>query len=74
MSLVCEMCLKSYNRGNLVKRLIGNRVARRTTRRQQPNLRSKRFIIDGKSIRLKICTSCLKKVSKENKAKVSVNA
>jgi ribosomal protein L28 len=74
MSLVCEMCLKSYNRGNLVKRLIGNRVARRTTRRQQPNLRSKRFIIDGKSIRLKICASCLKKVSKENKAKVAVNA
>jgi ribosomal protein L28 len=74
MSLVCEMCLKSYNRGNLVKRLIGNRVARRTTRRQQPNLRSKRFIIDGKSVRLKICASCLKKVSKEAKTKVKVTA
>jgi len=68
------MCLKSYNRGNLVKRLIGNRVARRTTRRQQPNLRSKRFIIDGKSVRLKICASCLKKVSKEAKTKVKVTA
>jgi ribosomal protein L28 len=74
MSLVCEMCLKSYNRGNLVKRLIGNRVARRTTRRQQPNLRSKRLLIDGKTIRLKICASCLKKVSKESKAKVVANA
>lgn len=74
MSLVCEMCLKSYNRGNLVKRLIGNRVARRTTRRQQPNLRSKRLIIDGKTVRLKICASCLKKVSKESKVKVSTTA
>lgn len=71
MSLVCEMCLKSYNRAKLVKRLIGNRVARRTTRRQQPNLRSKRFIIDGKMIRLKICTSCLKKINSETKAKVA---
>lgn len=67
MSLVCEMCLKSYNRGNLVKRLIGNRVARRTTRRQQPNLRSKRFLIDGKVIRMKVCASCLKRVNKDAK-------
>ena len=74
MSLVCEMCLKSYNRGNLVKRLIGNRVARRTTRRQQPNLRSKRFLIDGKSIRLKVCASCLKRVTKAPKEKVAVSA
>jgi len=74
MSLVCEMCLKSYNRGNLVKRLIGNRVARRTTRRQQPNLRSKRFLIGGKTVRLKICASCLKKVSKDTKVKVAANA
>lgn len=72
MSLVCEMCLKSYNRGNLVKRLIGNRVARRTTRRQQPNLRSKRLIVDGKSVRLKVCASCLKKISKDSKIKVAV--
>lgn len=74
MSLVCEMCLKSYNRGNLVKRLIGNRVARRTTRRQQPNLRSKRLIVDGKSVRLKVCASCLKKISKDSKIKVAVNS
>ena len=74
MSLVCEMCLKSYNRAKLVKRLIGNRVARRTTRRQQPNLRSKRFLIDGKTVRLKICASCLKKVSKEAKTKVAAKA
>jgi large subunit ribosomal protein L28 len=71
MSLVCEVCLKSYNRGNLVKRLIGNRVARRTTKRQQPNLRSKRLLIDGKTIKLKLCTSCLKKINKESKVKVT---
>jgi ribosomal protein L28 len=74
MSLVCEMCLKSYNRGNLVKRLIGNRVARRTTRRQQPNLRSKRLVIEGKIVRLKICASCLKKINKEAKTTVAVKA
>lgn len=68
MSLVCEMCLKSYNRGNLVKRLIGNRVARRTTRRQQPNLRSKRMMVDGKMVKFKLCTSCLKRINTEAKA------
>lgn len=71
MSLVCQMCLKSYNRGNLVKRLIGNRVARRTTRRQQPNLRSKRFVIEGQVVRMKICASCLKRINKDAKVKTA---
>jgi ribosomal protein L28 len=73
MSLVCEMCLKSYNRANLVKRLIGNRVARRTTRRQQPNLRSKRLNIDGQMVRVKLCASCLKRINSDAKAKVATN-
>jgi len=70
MSLVCEMCLKSYNRGNLVKRLIGNRVARRTTRRQQPNLRNKRIEVEGQMVRVKLCTSCLKKIKSDKKVSV----
>jgi ribosomal protein L28 len=74
MSLVCEMCLKSYNRGNLVKRLIGNRVARRTTRRQQPNLRNKRIEVEGKMVRVKLCTSCLKKIKSENKVETKVRS
>lgn len=72
MSLVCEMCLKSYNRGNLVKRLIGNRVARRTTRRQQPNLRNKRIEVEGKMVRVKLCTSCLKKIKSQTKVQAEV--
>ena len=71
MSLVCEMCSKSYNRANLVKRLIGNRVARRTTRRQQPNLRSKRFTIEGQTVRMKICASCLKRINKDAEVKAA---
>jgi ribosomal protein L28 len=65
---------KKMSRINLSDSLISfnfSLVARRTTKRQQPNLRSKRFNIDGRMIRLKICASCLKKINSETKAKVA---
>jgi ribosomal protein L28 len=70
MSKVCEVCLKSYQKANSVTRLIGNRVSGRSIKIQEPNLKVKRMIIDGKITSLKLCTSCLKRAKKEAVAKV----
>lgn len=73
MSRICDLCGKTYLRGNLVPRGIGNRVTRRTTRRQQPNLRSKKAVINGTPMRLKLCASCLKRLKKEGKLNQEVS-
>lgn len=65
MSRMCQICQKTAKKGNLVPRGIGKRVTRRTTRRQQPNLRTKRVEIDGRSVKLTLCASCLKKYKKD---------
>ncbi|MBI2414235.1 50S ribosomal protein L28 [candidate division WWE3 bacterium] len=68
MSRICELCSKTYQRGNLVPRGIGRRVTRRTLTRQQPNIRTVRFDVeDGNKITLKICTSCLKRLRKDER-------
>jgi len=70
MSKVCELCLKSYQKANNVSRLIRNRVSGRSIKRQSPNLKNKRLIVDGQIQRFKLCASCLKKAKKESIAKV----
>ncbi len=65
MSKVCEICLKSYLKSNLVKRGIGRRVVRRTLSRQEPNLFEKKLKIDGVNIKIKMCSSCLKRIKYE---------
>jgi ribosomal protein L28 len=67
MSRICELCGKSYMKGNLVPRGIGRRVTRRTIKRQHPNLRSRKFDVDGRTVRMRICASCLKRIKKEKK-------
>jgi large subunit ribosomal protein L28 len=66
MSRICEVCLKSYKKGNAVTRLIGNRVSNRSIKKQEPNLKVKRIIINGQKESLKLCTSCLKKLKKDS--------
>lgn len=69
MSKICEICGKGKLRGNLVPRLIGRRVSRRTIRYQFPNLRVKRIDLgNGRRVRVKICTDCLSKLTKTNKS------
>lgn len=65
MSKICEICGKGYLKGNLVPRGVGKRVTRRTTMRQQPNLRTKRLSINGNSISVQMCASCLKRLKKD---------
>ena len=65
MSRICDICAKSALKGNLVKRGIGRRVTRRTITRQEPNLFEKKILVDGQNIKVKICSSCLKRLKKE---------
>ena len=67
MSRVCEICGKTYQKGNLVHRGIGNRVSRRTINRKSVNLRVKRFLINGVKVKFRLCASCLKKIVKEER-------
>ena len=68
MSKVCEICNKGYQKGNLVPRGIGKRVTRRTIVKRLPNLFTKRVSINGITHKLKICTSCIKRMKFEAKA------
>lgn len=67
MSKICDICEKGYQRANLVPRLIGRRVSRRTTKKQEPNLRNKKMDIGGQTVALKICASCLKRLKFEKR-------
>ncbi len=67
MSKQCQICGKTYQKGNLVPRGIGNRVTRRTTNRNSVNLRVKRFLINGRKVKIILCSSCLKRLKKDEK-------
>jgi ribosomal protein L28 len=67
MSKICMSCEKGYLKANLVPRGIGRRVTKRTIIRRQPNLQSKRFVIGGRSLKLLLCTSCLKRIKYEDR-------
>lgn len=62
MSRICDVCGKGYLKGNQVPRGVGRRVTRRTTIHQGPNLRTKTLEINGSKTRVKLCTSCLKRI------------
>lgn len=63
MSRVCEICEKSYVKGNKVQRGIGKRVTNRSIKKQKPNLRTKRIKTpSGNKVTIKLCASCLKRM------------
>lgn len=65
MSKICDICQKGYQKGNLVPRGIGRRVTKRSITLRYPNLRSRRFELNGTSVKLHVCTSCLKRLKFE---------
>ena len=67
MSKECQICGKTYQKGNLVPRGIGNRVTRRTIHRNSINLRVKRFLINGTKVKVRLCASCLKRIKKDER-------
>jgi len=62
MSRNCQLCGKGYQKAKIVPRGVGNRVTKRTVKIRMPNLRSKRFMLNGMKVKLKICSSCLKRI------------
>ena len=69
MSKVCDICGKGYMKGNLVPRGVGRRVTRRTITRKYANLRIKKFDIGGSSVKVRLCSSCLKRIKYEKRLK-----
>ncbi len=67
MSKQCQICGKTYQKGNLVPRGIGNRVTKRTIHRNSINLRVKRFLINGVKVKVRLCSSCLKRIKKDDR-------
>lgn len=73
MAKTCVFCGKTYQKANLVKKGIGRRVTKRTITKKMANLRSKRFVINGTSMKLLLCASCLKRIKYEEKmSKVAI--
>jgi large subunit ribosomal protein L28 len=68
MSRVCQICGKQPLSGHSVARRgkpkreggAGTRVVKRTKRRQFPNLQTVRALVNGRPVKLRVCTKCLK--------------
>jgi large subunit ribosomal protein L28 len=55
MSRICEVCGKG--------RLLGNQIshAHNVSRREwRPNLRAVRVLVEGRTVRMKVCTRCIR--------------
>lgn len=55
MAKICEICGKKPISGNNI-----SHAHNKTRRRWLPNLQPVRAIVDGKTRRMKVCTTCLK--------------
>ncbi|MFW6256548.1 MAG: 50S ribosomal protein L28 [Bacillota bacterium] len=68
MSRVCEICGKGSNNANRVQRRgkakkeggVGKNITSITSRKQKPNLKKVKALVDGKTKRIKVCTKCIK--------------
>jgi len=55
MARICEICGKGSQLGNQISH--AHNVSRREWR---PNLHAVRAVVDGRTVRLKVCTRCLR--------------
>lgn len=68
MARVCEICGKKtvfgrqYARRGLAKKKggVGRRITGKSKRTFQPNIQRVRALIDGKVVRIKVCTKCIR--------------
>jgi large subunit ribosomal protein L28 len=64
----CALCNKGPLRGEKIRRRglakskggVGRKITGRCKRSFKPNLQKVRAVVDGKTVRLKVCTSCLR--------------
>jgi large subunit ribosomal protein L28 len=62
MAVQCEVCGKRPNYGFNV-----SHAKNHTRRRWLPNIQQKRVLVGGELVRLKICTRCLRTMSKSER-------
>jgi large subunit ribosomal protein L28 len=68
MSRICDICGKKPAAGRSIKRRglakkkggVGRRITGVSKRRFLPNLQAVRAVVDGKTKKIRVCTSCLK--------------
>ena len=68
MARVCDYCGKGTTFGGSIARRglpkkkggVGLRITGRSKRTFKPNIQNVRAVVDGKVVRVKICTRCLK--------------
>lgn len=69
MAWVCELCGKKSAIGNTIVRRglakkkggVGKKITGINKRVFQPNLQRIRAVVNGKVVRIKVCTGCIKK-------------
>ncbi len=67
MAGLCQLCGKHTKFGRNIRHKHSGRWKRkapRTSRTFKPNVHRHKFVIDGKTIRLNVCTQCLKTMMK----------
>lgn len=62
MALKCDNCLKGIMWGHKV-----SHSKRRTNRIFKPNIQKKRITVNGREVRAKLCTNCIKLLQKKEK-------
>ncbi|MDQ7778372.1 MAG: 50S ribosomal protein L28 [Planctomycetota bacterium] len=68
MSRVCEICGKRPSRGHAIERRglakkkggVGRKITGKTKRNFRPNLQNVRAFVNGKTVRMRVCASCIR--------------
>jgi large subunit ribosomal protein L28 len=69
MAFKCDNCGKSIKWGHRV-----SHAKNRTNYAFKPNIQKKKIVVDGRSIRVKLCTNCIKTLRKVKKVKAPKEA
>lgn len=67
MSGKCDLCGKHTTFGRNIRHKHSGRWKRkapRTSRTFKPNIQRRRIVVDGKRVRMNVCTSCLRTMLK----------
>ncbi|MBI4091880.1 MAG: 50S ribosomal protein L28 [Candidatus Levybacteria bacterium] len=66
MAFKCDNCGRGISWGHRV-----SHAKNRSNRAFMPNIQRKRILVDGRFVRMKLCTNCLKTLRKIKKSKAS---
>ena len=64
----CDVCDKHTTFGRNIRHKHSGRWKRkapRTSRTFKPNIQRRKFVVDGRTVRLNVCTSCLRTMLKQ---------